>query len=166
MNDAEDEPMSNELDDANAMLMQKGAKAFAFNNIGDVCTGTVLSMNTRQQTDIETGTPQSWPDGRPKMMVVIVLQTETQDDENDDGQRSVFLRGGNYSVASGKGTSSSVAVRDAVVAAGASGIEVGGRLSIGYTGQGQKSNNAFTAPKLYTAKYEPPVARVGVEELF
>lgn len=158
--------MTNELDEANAFLMQQGAKAFTFENVGDKCGGVVTQLNMRQQTDIDTGELQTWKDGKPKMMLVVQLQTELQDDENDDGLRSLYLRGGNYTPATGKGTSSLTAVRDAVKAAGAAKIEVGGRLTIAYTGDGQKSNNKFSAPKLYTARYEAPTANVSVDELF
>lgn len=157
--------MSNELDEANAFLMQQGAKAFPFANRGDAVTGIITQLAMRQQTDIDTGEPQFWRDGKPRMMLVIVLQTELQEDDNDDGLRSLYLRGGNYTPADGKGTSSLTAVRDAVKAAGAERVAVGARLTVGYTGDGQKSNNKFSAPKLYSAKYEPPTANVALEEL-
>lgn len=157
--------MSN-LDDVNEYLFRQSAKSFPFNNVGDAVSGVIKQLEMRQQTDLETGVPQSWPDGKPKMMLSIVLQTELQEDENDDGLRSLYARGGNYTPANGKGASMNTAIRDAVVASGAQRIEVGGKLSVGYTGNGTKSNNAFTAPKLYSARYEAPTANVAVDDLF
>lgn len=157
--------MSN-LQDVNAFLQSQGAKAFPFTSVGDVVSGTIVDAQLRQQTDIETGTPQTWKDGSPKNMLVVTLQTELQDDDNDDGVRSLYLRGGNYEVADGKGASSLTAVRDAIKASGAKEIAVGAKLTIGYTGNGKKTTTAYTAPKLYSAKYESPTARVDVEDLF
>lgn len=157
--------MSN-LDEVNAFLQSQGAKAFPFEAVGDVCTGVIVDAQMRQQTDLETGEPQTWKDGSPKRMLVVTLQTELQADENDDGMRTLYLRGGNYTVANGKGTASLTAVRDAIKASGAKELEIGAKLSVGYTGNGTKSNNAFTAPKLYSAKYEPASRNVDVEELF
>ena len=158
--------MSNDLSDANAFLQAQGAKSFPFNAVGDRVSGTIVSAQVRQQTNLETGVPETWRDGSPKNMLVVTLQTELQEDDNDDGVRSLFLRGGNYTAADGKGTSSLTAVRDAIKASGSKELAVGAKLTVAYTGNGVKSNNAFTAPKLYSARYEPPVARVDVEELF
>jgi hypothetical protein len=153
-------------DEVNAFLQSQGAKAFPFENVGDAVSGIIIDMAMRQQTDINTGEPQFWADGSPKRMMVLTLQTELQADENDDGIRSVYLRGGNYTVASGKGTSSLTALRDALRAAGVKELETGGKLALAYTGTGTKSNNAFTAPKLYSCKYEAPTRNVSVDELF
>lgn len=154
-----------QTDEVNAFLHSVGAKAFPFENVGDAVSGTITDMAVRQQTDINTGEPQTWADGSPKKMLVITLQTELQADENDDGLRTVYLRGGNFTAASGKGTSSLTAFRDALKASGASDAEIGARVVIGFTGLGTRSNNAFSPPKLYTCKYEPPTRNVNIDEL-
>lgn len=156
-----------DMTDVNAFLQSQGAKAFPFASVGDVVSGTIVSAAVRQQTDIDTGEPQTWRDGSPKNMLVVTLQTDLQEDENDDGVRSLYLRGGNYEVQDGKGASGLTAFRDALKASGEKEIAPGARLTFGYTGNGKKSpgKNAYSAPKLYSAKYEPPVARVALDEL-
>lgn len=152
-------------DEFSDFLMGGGGKSFPFDEMGATVTGTITGQAKRQQTDLETGEPQFWNSGEPKYMLVITLQTKLADDNDDDGIRNVYLRGGNYSVAKGKGTSSLVAVRDAVKASGAETTEIGGTLTLSYTGEGTKSNRAFNAPKLYSAEYAPPDFAVDINEM-
>jgi hypothetical protein len=100
-------------------------------------------------------------------MVVIVLQTTLRNDEEDDGLRSIYLRGGNYEIASGKGSSSAAAVREAVKRAGKPGPEIGGKLALKWTGLAPKKGG-FSPAKLYTAAYEPPApmsSMISADEL-
>lgn len=115
---------------------------------------------------MQTNAPLFWDNGDPKMMLQIVLQTNLQDDDDDEGQRSVYLRGGNFTATTGKGTSSLVAVKDAVRRSGSEkGIEPGGRLTLQYSGTGKSSNKGFSPPKLYTAHYEAPSMAVSLDEM-
>jgi hypothetical protein len=151
-------------DDVNDFLMGGGAKAFPFDNLGDMCEGEIVSMTKRQQTSLDSGKPQYWDNGEPKMMVVVVVQTTLSIDDEDDGLRSVYLRGGNFDVASGVGHSSAKAVRDAVKRAGAAGIEVGGRLALKWTGLAPKKGG-FSPAKLYSATYKPASAMIPADEM-
>jgi hypothetical protein len=151
-------------DEVNEMLMGGGGKAFAFENLGDTVEGEILSATTRQQTSLDTGKPATWDDGSPKKMIVVVLQTSLRDNDEDDGARSVYLRGGNFVVASGKGSSSQVAVRDAVKRAGAKGLEVGGYLKMRYSGVGP-GKRGFNPPKLYEAAYKAPVTSIALDDM-
>jgi hypothetical protein len=155
-----------ERDEVNDFLMGNGAKAFPFDNLGDQVTGRIVEMKKQQQTDMETGDPQYWRNGDPKMMLRITLATDAQDSEDDEGMRSVYLRGGNPTPVKGKGTSSLVAVKDAVKKSGAEkGIEIGGTLTLQYSGEGAKTNKAYNAPKLYTASYKSPTYAIDMDEL-
>lgn len=155
-----------ERDEINDFLMGNGAKAFPFENMGDTVTGRIVEMKKQQQTDLDSGEPLFWKNGDPKMMLRITLATNDQDSEDDEGLRSVYLRGGNPTAVKGKGTSSLVAVKDAVKKSGSeSGIEVGGTLTLQYSGEGEKTNRAFNAPKLYVASYKPPSYAVDIDEL-
>jgi hypothetical protein len=146
-----------ERDEINDFLNGAVGKAFPFDHIGDTVKGVIVEMKKVQQTDMESGKPSFWDNGDPKMMLRIVLQTELQDDDEDEGLRSVYLRGGNYTAATGKGTSSQIAVKDAVRRSGApNGIQPGGMLTMQYSGEAAKTNRAFNAAKLYTAHYEAP----------
>jgi hypothetical protein len=146
--------MSNE---ANSFLMQSGAKAYKFDNVGDTAKGTIESLEMMQQKDVDTEQPVFWPDGKPKMMLRVVLATDLSEDGEDDGKRSVYVRGQMQTV-----------VRDAVKASGAGSIEVGGTLAVQFTALGEKKKAAWNAPKVYKASYKAPVATpvsVGVDDL-
>jgi hypothetical protein len=124
-----------------------GAASAKFEKIGDRVRGTVCEPpEVRQQTDIATGEPTFWPDGNPKMQLVVTLQTTLRDDEEDDGKRRLFI----------KGKSLTEAVREAVKGTGAKGIEMGGILDVGWIGEGTASQRGFNPPKLYDAIYERP----------
>jgi len=156
--------MSN-VDEINAFLQGAGAKAFPFENMGDMVSGKIVEMNKRQQTSIDDGTPQFWNDGSPKMMLVLTLQTELRENEEDDGMRNIYLRGGNFEVAQGKGTSSLTAVRDAVKRSGSEkGIELGGTLTLQWSGTAPRKG-AYNPAKLYVAVYKAPSMAIDLEEM-
>jgi len=52
-----------------------GAPAAKFLNIGDTIKGIVVSSEVRQQTKLEDGTPLVWDDGRPRMQLVVTIDT-------------------------------------------------------------------------------------------
>jgi hypothetical protein len=153
-------------DEINDFLIGSGAKAFAFENIGDKVIGEIKSMKKQQQTDMNTGEPVFWNNGEPKMMLRIELQTDLQETADDEGMRSIYLRGGNFTAVKGSGTSSLLAVKDAVRRSGASdGIQIGGILTLEYTGMGQSAAKGRNAPKLYTASYRAPIYAVDMNDL-
>ena len=158
--------MSEDRDEVNDFLFGGGAKSFPFDAVGDSVTGEITHMEKRQQTDLQTGQPATWDDGNPKMMLVVKLQTDLQEDEDDSGERSVYLRGGNPQAVTGTGTSSLGAVREAVKASkAAGGLEQGGLLTLTYSGEGKASGRAFSPPKLYTAVYKAPVMAVNLDDM-
>jgi hypothetical protein len=155
-----------ENNDGNDFLFSGGAKAFPFENIGDKVTGEIKEMKKQQQTDMQSGEPAFWANGDPKMMLRISLQTDLQETEDDEGMRSIYLRGGNFTAVKGSGTSSLLAVKDAVRRSGSNdGIQLGGILTMEYTGMGQAANKGFTPPKLYTASYRAPMDTIDMAEL-
>ena len=155
--------MSNDI---NAFLMGGGGKSFKFEQVGDVVEGEVTDVQLTQQTSLEDNTPLTWSDGSARMQLVISIATKAHDDENDDGIRRVYAKGGRYEVASGSGMSMKDAVADACRKAGAQTIEVGGKIKIGFTGEGKKTNRGYSAPKLFKASYEKPTRNVAVNDLF
>lgn len=157
--------MSTQRDAVNEFLHSQGAKAFSFDNVGDSVSGEIVGMDLRQQTNMETGEPLTWRDGSPRMVLVITIQTEAQDDEADDGQRTLWCRGGNFAVVSGKGTSSLTAVKDALRRAGVKDLDIGGTIAMAYTGDGKPSARGMNAPKLYTVAYQPPTQNVSLDDL-
>lgn len=155
--------MSNEATD---FLFSGGGKAFKFDNVGDVAEGEIEDCRVTQQTSMEDNAPLFWTDGSPRMQLVISLKTNLSEDEHDDGVRRLFAKGGRYEVQNGSGTSMKDAIADGVRKAGAKSLEVGGRLKVGFTGEGKKTNRGFSAPKLFKASYEPPVRSVSGNDLF
>jgi hypothetical protein len=151
--------------DPNEFLMAGGSKSAKFETVGDTIRGEIVQAEVRQQTDPE-GTPKTWSNGDPVMQLVITLQTEDREGDDDDGERRIYAKGGNYEAASGKGTSMLVAIREAIKKANATKLEVGGTLVVAHSGLGKKTQAAYSAPKLYVAKYEPPTTKpVNVDDL-
>ena len=127
------------------------AKYQSFKQIGASVTGTITEEPVlRQQTDFASGALLCWPDGNPKQVLVVVLQTTEQDGPNDDGRRSIWAANpGGLRTALGK----------AVHAAGAKQLDVGGTLTITYVKDGDRpANTGYNPPKVYEAVYVPPAA--------
>jgi hypothetical protein len=138
--------------DANRLLMgSAGPPAARFDTIGDTASGTITALDTQQVRDFATGNPRTYPDGNPIMQIVATLN-------GDDGENfRIFFK-----------PAIREAVRNAVTAAGADGLEVGGKLAVRYTSdEPVVSGTGFNPKKLYQAKYEPPApAAVSVDDLF
>lgn len=138
--------------DPNAFLMGGGGKSAKFETHGATITGTVARMpELRQQTDMKTGEAEAWPNGDPKMQLVVALQTSELDpaDPDDDGVRNLYVKGS----VKAESKSMHAAVKEAVRRAGAKGLEVGGTLTVTYTGDGVSTTRGFDPPKQYEATY-------------
>lgn len=130
---------------ADDFLLGGSVPSAKFPAIGTTVSGRVTERPTvEQQRDFTTGELKWWEDGKPQLQLVITVSTSERDPENpdDDGTRRFYVKGQMKN-----------AVAQAVRAAGAKGIEVGGTLTITYARDGQKSNPRFNAPKEYTAQY-------------
>lgn len=136
------------MTDPNAFLMGGGAASAKFPVIGTTVTGTIIrEPEVMQQSDFTTGELKFWNDGRPMQQLQVVLSTSERDpaDPNDDGERALYVK-----------ANMQKAVRDAIRAAGAPGIAVGGVLSVTYIGDGEITKRGMSAPKLFNAAYTPP----------
>jgi len=152
---------------ANDFLMTEGGKSFPFENLDDVVIGTVVSATVAQQTDVETGEKLTWNDGTPRRQLVIQLQTELHNDDNDDGIRVIYAKGGKHDIERGEGQAMKDAIAQAVRAGGGKGLNPGDELAVAFTGLGVRKNRAFNAPKLYTAQWKAaPVGAVSGRDLF
>lgn len=129
-----------------------------FENVGDRIEGTIVSAEVKPQTDIETGEIKRWSDGKPVEQWVISLQTDLREADDDDGIRTLYAKGGRFDAASGSGQSMMEAIK---AAASGKPIEEGGTLTVMYSGQGKKKNVAYSAPKLYKAKYAAPAIKTA-----
>lgn len=153
-------------DDINDFLMGGGGKAASFEEVGVVCEGEIIDARLAQQTDMDTNAPLFWTDGRPRMQLVLTLQTEERAGPDDDGQRRLYAKGGNFEAANGSGVSMKDAIADALRKAESKKLEVGGHLKVAHTGVGKKTNRGFNAPKLFKASYKPPTVSVAADDLF
>lgn len=129
-------------------LMSSGVKPFKFEHVGATAKGPIVSLEMQQQKNIDTGIPDTWPDGNPKMQLRIVLATDQRDDEDDDGYRAIYVKG-----------QMQVAIRDAIKAAGQTQIIEGGILAVKYESDGERSKPAYSPPKQYRAQYQPPAPK-------
>ena len=154
------------MSDVGDFLFGGGGKAAKFEEIGDVCEGEITDCKVSQQTDMDSGAPLFWSDGSPRMQLVVTVQTSQSDGDNDDGQRRLYAKGGNFEAATGTGRSMKDAIADAVKKAGVKSLDSGGYLKVGHTGLAKKTNRGFQAAKLYTASYKPPVQSVAEDDLF
>ena len=127
------------VDVDNLLSPSSGAPALKFPEIGTTHKGTVVDKTARQQTDFTTGEPRFWQNGDPMMEVIITLAL----DDGDEGR--LFIRGQMLA-----------AVRQAVAWAGATTIDVGGRLAVRFDREEPNKNPRFNPVKIYVAQYEPP----------
>lgn len=135
-------------------LLGGGGKSASFPTIGASVTGTIAATpQVRQQTDM-SGNPLHWENGDPRLQLVVALQTELREDPDDDGIRNLYVKGSKDP----KSQSLHAAVAAAVQKSGAKGLELGGRLTVTYVGDGVASTRGFNPPKKYEARYERPDA--------
>lgn len=134
-------------------LAGDAGNSFPFDHIGASVTGKVAGMEEVQQTDMQSGEPACWSNGQPKMMYRLDLDTQLSDGPDDDGKRSVYLKGSRKRDSG----SSLAAVLEAVRSAtGSTAIAVGGMLTLTYAADGEQTHRGYNPPKLYTATYVAP----------
>ena len=146
--------MSN--NDVSSFFGGTGIPSAKFPTIGTVVTGTITEPPVQsQQSEIGTGKPLTWDDGKPRMQLVITLQTDERDPEieGDTGIRRVFVTG--TAVAQGGG------MKGAFQRAGIRDLPVGGKLTIKYTHDGQRSSAAYSPPKQYEVTFVAPNPTAG-----
>lgn len=130
-------------------LFESSNKGLKFETIGTTHTGTVKSApRERQQTKYGTQEPDFWPNGDPKMQILVDLQTDQRADPNDDGERTLYVASKNLKKAIG----------EAIRAANASDIAAGGVLTVSYVGNDPASKNPANPAKLYQAQYTAPAS--------
>ena len=151
----------------NVADLESGSKSWKPENIGDQIRGTILNIKRVQQTNFTTGEPLEWDDGSPRMQTVVELQTDETVNGDDDGVRSIWLKGGkNYEAAEGEGKSGEVALAEAAKKAGVSSIDEHAVLQVAMTGRSKPTTRGYQPAKLYTMKYTAPTASVSADDLW
>jgi hypothetical protein len=144
--------------EAQSFLMGNSVPGAKFDAPGTGVGGPITEPpSMQQQRDFTTGELKVWNDGQPQRQLVVTVQTQLRDPEitEDDGKRRFYVKG-----------ELKKAVAAAVRAAGATALEVGGVLTVTYTGDGVSAGRGMNAPKLYSATYVKPVAGAAAQAGF
>jgi len=142
-----------------------GGKAWSPEKIGDRISGVITLIERRQQRSFDGGVPLTWDDGTPRMLTYIELETDLRDDDDDDGIRSLYLKGGkNFEPAEGKGLSGELALVEAAKKANMSSIEPGAVLTDVLTGVAKPTTRGYQGAKLHTMKLEAPKQSVSLDD--
>lgn len=123
--------------------------------------GTVVKVERKQQTDIDSGTPLTWDNGDPKMQTVFTLQVAAPT-ADDDGLRTIYARGGKHDVGEGSGEAMETAIFAAYRKAGITTIE-GAELVVEHSGWSVKKKGKNPA-RLFTAYARPASTPVPDED--
>ena len=139
----------------------RASHSWKFTNPGDTHTGTITEVSdARQATEYGSNELAYWDKERtrPKMQVAVTLDTAERDpqDANDTGKRTLWV------VEDGRSGSILSAVRQAVHQAGAGTIDIGGQLTVAFSGFDPNSKNPANPRKVYTAAYVPPAPAGGM----
>lgn len=131
------------------LLAGNSAKAYfgANSQPGDSVTGVIEKIETTQVSDFQTKQPAFWNDGRPKEQIHVIIQTQLRDPsvEDDDGRRSLWVKGWGIQLK---------AFREACMQAGVKTPKPGDTITETYIGLGERGN-APQPPKVFSFRIEP-----------
>jgi hypothetical protein len=120
--------------------------AAKFASPGDMFSGKVLTVGTQQTRKYGTNEPEWWPDGRPKLEMVLTVK-------DSEGTKTLYCSRGMQDAIR-------VAVQDVNFrrppGQGIPGVRPGGYLTIKYTGDDKPRTPGGRGAKLYEAGYDPP----------
>ena len=139
----------------------RASHSWKFTTPGDTHTGTITEVgDARQATEYGSNELAYWDKERtrPKMQVAVTLDTAERDpqDASDTGKRTLWV------VEDGRSGSILSAIRQAVHQAGAGTIDIGGQLTVAFSGFDPNSKNPANPRKVYTASYVPPAPAGGM----
>lgn len=127
-----------------------------------LCKGRVVKVEKKQATSPD-GTPKVFPSGDPMMEWVLTLQVAPPTDE-DDGQRTIYAKGGKYEPAEGEGDAMLVAIFGAYKKAGISEVE-GADLTVKNTGTAKPLAKGQNGARLFKAKAEAAKTAIADDDL-
>ena len=145
--------------------IEGGGKAWSAAEIGDKITGEIKLIERRQQRSYDGKEMLTWDDGSPRMLTYVEIETDLREDDDDDGVRALYLKGGkNFEAAEGKGHSGEVALVEAAKKAGLSTIEPGCVLTVLHSGVAKPTTRGYQGAKLYQMKLEPAKQSVALDD--
>jgi hypothetical protein len=131
------------LDD---LMTAPAGRWYKFDKVGAVITGKIVGLRDQQARDFTTGKPIVWDDGNPGLELLVMLATDAREDEDDDGVRTVRIKGWGIQRNS---------LRDACMKAGRPPI-VGDMFRAQYVGDEPSTRGGFPSKKYeYTIKLQP-----------
>lgn len=139
----------------------RASHSWKFTTPGDTHTGTITEVSdARQATEYGSNELAYWDKERtrPKMQVAVTLDTTERDpqDANDTGKRTLWV------VEDGRSGSILSAIRQAVAQVNAGTIDIGGQLTVTFSGFDPNSKNPANPRKIYTAAYQAPAPAGGM----
>ena len=134
-----------DYDDADSLL-GRPVPSCAFPAIGTAFDGVIIDVATGTQRDPK-GNVKTFASGEVRRQVILTIQTKLHDDDDDDGRRRLFVKGQMMG-----------AFREAMKKANAPGPRPGGRVSVKYASDGEKTDPRLNAPKQFTVTYKAPAA--------
>lgn len=146
-----------------------GGKAVKFDNVNEGASGYIVAQidprtgaqvpyTESQQTDYTTKEPKTYKDGNPIMQAVVLLQTEDRADDDDDGQRTLYVNKTRMKRAIQKALKE--AINPATGQPGVGDLQIGGVLTIWMTGT-EASQGGGSPAKTFQASYSPPVGSLA-----
>lgn len=139
----------------------QSSKSFKFQNPGDSVSGVIESVTARQMHVYDslnqrpTNQPDFFQDGSPKLQVIVTIDTGLTDPsvEDDDGRRSVYIKG--YGI---QRRAWLQAIRNAGLRK-ASEIKPGDRFTAKFVGYDPQSKNPNNPAKMYeyVIEHQSPV---------
>ena len=131
--------------------VNRGTSGYIVGQLNPTTGQTVPYLET-QQTDFKTKEPAFYKDGNPIMQAVILIQTDERVDEDDDGQRTIYVNK----------TRMKRAIQKAIQAAKQRDLAVGGVLTVWMTGE-EPSKGGGDPAKTFAATYTPPAGGLAAE---
>lgn len=146
------------LPDPNDLLGTRSIPALSFKDakVGTAYTGTITDLRTVQVRSYDSGEPEYWDDGKPKLQIEVTLATEylNPELEEDDGTRRVFLFGQKLAAA-----------KQEMKSKGFSKLEKGMQFTITFSGEKPASNKKYNNVKLYDITLDEGKSNPEVDEL-
>ncbi len=147
----EDDYRAGDYGNADAML-GPSIPAVSFDGKAPIkATGVIVDISDPIPQTEPDGTLRTWDDGRARTQIVITLETAESVDDDDDGLRRLFVKGGGMVKA----------FRSEMRRAKVKGPRVGGELTVMYTGDGEPTRKGLNPPKVYAVAYTPPAGSDG-----